>query len=74
MTVEIGSRYAETVAGLRERIRDGDIGLAGFPQGPHTCYLCNKRIRGLVYILKDGDTKFFVDSDCYMDARISEAL
>jgi len=79
MGVIIGSKYAETKADLRERIRKETITVVeSEAENDCICYFCSKHIDGKMQMLldiyfKDGKEynvkRFFVHDSCYRDAK-----
>ena len=80
MTVKIGSKYLETKAMFRERIRKGNINSSvelesGNLDEDHSCYFCSRTIKGKLWRLIDkinenGDFKVYIDDRCYNRAKI----
>ena len=72
----IGSRYEESRARLRDKIREGVIEFHEFNVGEHrfTCYFCSGTATGTIYGLVEREDKsayfHYVHESCFEKAKV----
>ncbi len=73
MTLEIGSRYAETKNELTRKIRAEEVLLKTIPAKNHFCYLCSKPIENKTVVVVErmlfentpAQKSYFIGKNCY---------
>ncbi|MBT96886.1 MAG: hypothetical protein QF567_01465 [Candidatus Pacearchaeota archaeon] len=78
MKIKIISKYEETKAMLRDKVRKGIISVFEKEKGDFQCYFCESPIKGRIRILIDEElegkcksySKYPVGEGCYNQAKL----